>query len=75
MLVKGTVAIPIGYINGVVATGAPAYVSTTTAGEYDFTAPSTSGDRVRVAGYCLGTVVDDQILMYFDPDKTGITLS
>jgi hypothetical protein len=75
MLVKGTVAIPIGYINGSPATGLPAYVSTTTAGEFDFTAPSTSGDRVRVVGYCLGTVVDDQIFMYFDPDKTGITLS
>ena len=75
MLVKGAIAIPTDLINGAVATGAPAYVSTTTAGEYDFTAPSTSGDRVRVVAYCLGTEEDDQILMYFDPDKTGITLS
>ena len=75
MLLKGTVSIPSDLINGSPATGKPAYVSTTTAGEFDFTAPSTSGDRVRVVGYCLGTEVDDQVFLYLDPDKTGITLS
>ena len=75
MLLKGVVSIPDALINGTPVTGAPVYVSTTTAGEYDFTATSTSADRVRVVGYCLAVSTDSHVFLYFDPDKTGITLS
>ena len=77
MLLKGVASIPGSLVNGTPVTGAPVYVSTTTAGEYDFAAPSTAGDRVRVAGYCIGSDegASGYVLIYFDPDKTGITLS
>jgi hypothetical protein len=48
----------------------PCYVSED-AGKVDFTAPSASGDYVRVVGY--GT--DTSSVIYFDPDKTWVELS
>ena len=51
--------------------GVPLYLSDTTAGQATTTAPSDSGDVVRIIGYNLGD--DDQI--WFDPDKTWVELS
>ena len=42
-----------------------------TSGEIDFTAPSGSGDFIRVVGY--GT--DLANIIYFDPSKTWVELS
>jgi hypothetical protein len=50
--------------------GAPLYVSTT-AGGFSQTAPSTSGDIVRIIGYVTSTASDK---MYFCPDTTWVEL-
>ena len=54
--------------------GLPIYVSTTP-GHFDFTAPSGTGDFVRIVGYAIddhnpGSGTD--VLIYFDPDKTWV---
>ena len=49
--------------------GAPLYVSTTS-GAFTTTAPSGSGDYVRVVGY----VVDSNII-YFNPSGTWVQVS
>ena len=76
MLIKGIVRIPDTEILNVpgsnASPGLPIYVSTT-AGHLDFTAPNSSGDFVRVAGYALQDSTD--VLIYFDPDPTWIERS
>jgi len=49
--------------------GAPLYVSTT-AGEFTTTAPSGSGDYVRVVGYTI-----DSNIIYFNPSGTWVEVS
>ena len=53
--------------------GLPLYVSTT-AGHFDFTAPSGSGDVVRIVGYAIDDDGGD-VLVYFDPDKTYVEIA
>ena len=53
--------------------GLPLYISTT-AGHFDFTAPSGSGDIVRIVGYAIDEDGGD-VLVYFDPDKTYIEIA
>ena len=53
--------------------GLPLYVSTT-AGHFDFTAPSDSGDIVRIVGYAIDDHSSD-VLVYFNPDKTWIEIA
>ena len=53
--------------------GQPLFVSTT-AGHFDFTAPSASGDIVRIVGYAIDEDGGD-VLVYFDPDKTFIEIA
>ena len=53
--------------------GLPLYVSTT-AGHFDFTAPSGSGDFVRIVGYAIDDDSSD-VLVYFKPDSTYIELA
>lgn len=53
--------------------GLPLYVSTTP-GHFDFTAPSASGDIVRIVGYAIDEDGGD-ILVYFDPDKTFVEIA
>tara|TARA_R100000458_G_scaffold51097_1_gene51650 strand:+ start:464 stop:1381 length:918 start_codon:yes stop_codon:yes gene_type:complete len=53
--------------------GLPLYVSTT-AGHFDFTAPSGSGDFVRIVGYAIDDHGGD-VLVYFNPDKTWVEIS
>ena len=53
--------------------GLPLYVSTT-GGHFDFTAPSSSGDYVRIVGYA----IDDHsgsVLVYFNPDNTFVEVA
>ena len=57
--------------------GLPLYISTTI-GHLDFTAPSDSGDLVRVVGYAIDDHTDSgntDVLIYFNPDKTYIELA
>tara|TARA_R110002020_G_scaffold22190_1_gene74986 strand:+ start:1985 stop:2977 length:993 start_codon:yes stop_codon:yes gene_type:complete len=53
--------------------GLPLYVSTTD-GHFDFTAPSESGDYVRIVGYAIDDDSGD-VLVYFDPSKDHIVLA
>lgn len=71
VLLKGYVKVSSDYINGTAQIGFPVYVDNGTAGEYNFTAPSGSGDFVRIVGYCVDIDSSD-ILLYFDPDKTWV---
>ena len=53
--------------------GLPLYVSTT-AGHFDFNAPTDSGDYVRIVGYAIDDHSND-ILVYFNPSKTYIEIA
>ena len=53
--------------------GLPVYMSTT-AGHFDFTAPSSSGNIVRIMGYAIDDDSGD-VLVYFDPDKTWVEIA
>jgi len=53
--------------------GLPLYVSTT-AGHFDFTAPSGSGDFVRIVGYAIDDD-SDSVLVYFKPDSTFVEIT
>jgi len=73
MLIKGIARIDTANTNGTPVVGKPVYVSTTVA-EFDFTAPSGSGDFVRIVGYCLATTGGD-ILIIFSPSTDWIEIS
>jgi len=75
VLLKGIIklaAADFGNPSGTAYTGAPIYISLSTE-HYTFTAPSTSGNIVRILGYCVD-ISDDAtaITMYFNPDKTWV---
>ena len=57
-------------VQGVFAKGAPVYVSES-AGAVDFTAPSTSGDIIRIIGHA----TDTANVIYFNPDGTWVELT
>jgi len=77
VLTKGFIKIPSTEILNLPGSGAcdglPLYVSTT-AGHFDFTAPSGTGDFVRIVGYAIDDDSSD-VLVYFDPDKTWIEVA
>jgi len=77
MLLKGFIKMPSTEVLNVPGSGAsdglPVYISTT-AGHLDFTAPSASGDIVRVVGYCIDDDSSD-ILLYFKPDNTWVEIA
>jgi len=76
-LLQGFVRIPDTEILNIPGSGAvdglPLYVSTT-AGHFDFTAPSSSGDIVRVVGYAIDDDSSD-VLVYFNPDPTWVEIT
>jgi len=76
-LIKGFIRIPSTEILNLPGSGAcdglPLYVSTT-AGHFDFTAPSGSDDFVRIVGYAIDDDSSD-VLVYFDPDKTWVKVA
>ena len=73
MLIKGFYKVASGNVEGTAAIGAPVYVSEES-GKYDFTAPSGSGDFVRIIGYCIDIDSSD-ILLYFNPDSTFVEIT
>jgi len=77
MLIRGFVKIPSTEVLNVPGSGAsdglPVYISTTAA-HLDFTAPSASGDIVRVVGYCVDDDSSD-ILLLFRPDNTWVEIA
>ncbi len=74
VLTKGFARIPSSEILNIPGSGAvdglPLYVSDT-AGHFDFNAPGNTGDFVRIVGYAIDDYTND-VLIYFDPDKTWI---
>jgi len=60
------------YLQGTWDEGIPVYVSDTHAGQGDIDIPASSGDFVRVIGYCGAGTTD---LIYFNPSSTYIELS
>lgn len=75
MLTRGilTIANSTGFLNGTPAIGKVVYVGET-AGEYTFTRPSTSGDYIRVVGWCIDVSGSD-ILLWFEPSTVWLELS
>jgi hypothetical protein len=77
VLTKGFIKIPSTEILNLPGAGAcdglPLYVSTT-AGHFDFTAPSATADFVRIVGYAIDDDSSD-VLVYFDPDKTHVVVA
>lgn len=77
VLLKGFIRIANTEILNVPGSGAvdglPVYVSTT-AGHFDFTAPSGSSDFVRIVGYAIDDHLSS-VLIYFDPDKTWVEIA
>jgi hypothetical protein len=77
MLIRGFIKVPSTEILNVPGSGAsdglPVYISTTAA-HLDFTAPSASGDIVRVVGYCIDDDSSD-ILLFFRPDNTWVEIA
>jgi hypothetical protein len=76
LLISGFIRIPDTEIENVpgsnASPGLPLYVSTT-AGHINFTAPSGTGDFVRIVGYAIQDSTD--VLIYFDPDKTWVEVA
>ena len=46
----------------------------TTAGHFDFTAPSGNNEYVRVVGYAIDDDSSD-VLVYFNPDSTHVKIT
>jgi hypothetical protein len=73
VLLRGFVRIPSTEILNVPGSGAvdglPVYVSTT-AGHFDFTPPSSSGEFVRAVGHAIDDDSGD-VLVYFNPEPIG----
>ena len=71
MLIRGSVTLSGAYIAGTDKEGAPVYASTT-AGRATLTAPSGSGDFVRLLGHSFN--VGDK-KMFFNPDNTFVEIA
>tara|TARA_R100001163_G_scaffold17171_2_gene15418 strand:- start:1935 stop:3752 length:1818 start_codon:yes stop_codon:yes gene_type:complete len=82
LMIRGFMRIPYTEILNVPGSGAvdglPVYLGTE-AGHFDFTAPSASGDIVRILGYAIDDHDDGSgnvdVLVYFDPDKSWIEIA
>jgi len=77
VILEGFVRIPSTEILNTPGSGAvdglPVYVSTT-AGHFDFTAPSGNNEFVRVVGYAIDDDSSD-VLVYFNPDRTWVKIT
>ena len=71
MLIKGCVTLASVYTAGTDYEGTPVYASET-AGEATLTAPSDSGDIVRILGYSLNA---GDKKMFFCPDNTYVEIA
>lgn len=71
MLIKGCVTLASAYTAGSDSEGIPVYASET-AGQATITAPSDSGDLVRILGYSLNV---SSKKMFFNPDSTYVEIA
>ena len=74
LTLNGYVRVPTDLVEGTFVTGAALYVSEEP-GHVDFTAPSSSGEYVRIVGYALDWTSGGDILIYFNPDSTWVEIS
>ena len=66
-------SIPGGWAGPSVTIGAPVYLNTSVSVPYTFTAPSSSGNIVKILGFIISVSDDTTTLtMYFNPDKTWV---
>ena len=86
MLRRGTIRVTGSLFNfaglgdeGALTIGAPVYVAQATAGHYQFSAPSGSGEYVRRVGYCIdknGAAGSDfDIFLLFEPSDTFVEIA
>ena len=71
MLIRGCVTLASAYTAGTDAEGIRVFASTT-AGEATLTAPSASGDTVRILGYSLNA---GDKKMFFNPDSSHVEIA
>ena len=73
VLIKGYIRIASANLEGTPAVGKAVYASEEP-GHFDFTAPSSAPDFVRIVGYCV-SVSGSDILLYFNPDNTWVEIA
>lgn len=76
MFVNGPVVVATGQIDGPSPTlsGSAVYLSKNTAGSMTFTAPTGSGESVKILGHCIG-IDGPSLLIWFNPESGWIELS
>tara|TARA_Y100001938_G_scaffold5552_1_gene6930 strand:- start:2188 stop:4293 length:2106 start_codon:yes stop_codon:yes gene_type:complete len=74
VLLEGFIRVASTEIEGTPVVGAPVYISDTTAGHFDFNAPTDEDEYVRIVGYCIDTHSSDA-LIYFKPDNTWVEIA
>ena len=72
VLIRGVARLRIGHIADAGGDEGDLVYLSTTAGKVQFAAPSTSGQFVRIVGYCLHEAND---IIYFDPDKSFVEVA
>ena len=75
MLIRGYIVLASGEYGGTAITGSPLYIGApggSADGYLSFNAPSTSGNIVRIAGYCIQKDSSLNILVYFNPSTEWI---
>ena len=78
VLLEGFVRVAYTEYLGTPVAGAPVYISETTAGHFDFTAPSGNNEYVRIVGYCIDAHnpgSGNDVLIYFKPDNTWVEIT
>ena len=73
MMVRGITRVASGNVQGTPALGVSVYISESHTAQFDFTAPSVSGDYVRRLGHCLA-ISSGNILLLFNPSLEHTTL-
>jgi hypothetical protein len=71
----GIVRVPAAAVAGDFITGSVMYLDKDTAGQYTFTAPTGSGEAVKVLGHGISTDDSGNVLMFFNPEPGWIELS
>ena len=74
LLIRGFFSVAADAIEGTYDEGLPCYVSEEP-GAIDFTAPSASGDFIRVVGYAISNTSEEERVIYFNPGQTWVELT
>ena len=76
VLLRGIARIPVAHVEngGSLRSGYPIYLSATQ-GHYSPIPSTTSGDIIRVVGYCIDFDGSDNLLIYFCPDNSWVEIA